>query len=183
MAINGRSKGNKNERVVAELFKVWTKRPFSRTPSSGGLQWKSTHTKGDIVCTKEGHYFPFCVEVKAHSEIDFSQLLLPVEGCKIMEFWGQCVRDAKLAKKQPLLFMRYNRMPSNFFFVGISMDTWKVIDPLNRLSAITKYIKVEVKPWGLPQLILLPSTQFFNLNYKLLKKALKKRKNERSKTK
>ncbi len=118
MAINSRNKGNKAERVVAKLLEGWTGKEFARTPSSGGLQWKSTNSKGDIVCTSEGHLFPFCVEVKHHEKVDFNELLIGTKKTpKIIGFWEQCIRDAKLAKKAPLLIFRYNNLPKDFFFV------------------------------------------------------------------
>ena len=117
--MNSRSKGNRNERRAAELITLWTGRKFSKTPASGGLQWKKSFSKGDIVCTKEGHFFPFCVEVKAHREINFSELLMTGKvGVKILEFWQQCKRDAAACCKVPMLMMRYDRMPSDMFFLA-----------------------------------------------------------------
>lgn len=173
--INSRTKGNKNERVVAELLTKWTNKPFSRTPSSGGLQWKSSNSKGDVVCTKEGHFFPFCVEVKAHKEIDFSQLLNPkLKNVKVLEFWEQCSRDAKRANKVPLLFMRYNGMPKDFFFVALELNFWKSLFP-NLAIALTINTKFEYSNKKEKiHLILLQSTEFINLPYKEIKLLTKK---------
>lgn len=168
MAINSRSKGCKNERKAAKLIEVWTNKKFARTPSSGGLNWKTSNTRGDIVCTTEGHYFPFCVEVKAHREINFAELLMPQKkGVKIQEFWDQATRDAEKCNKIPLLLMRYNRMPSDLFFAAIPKKTWLVIK-----KHIPKGVTLT---WAAPggDIVICPSTLFFNSNYKQIKKSLK----------
>lgn len=165
MAINSRTKGNKGERNVAALFKKWTGKDFSRTPSSGGLQWKKTNVKGDIVCTKEGHYFPFCIEVKTYRDINFCHLLIPNVKAKIIEFWEQCRKDAVLAKKVPLLIMRFNGMPKDFHFIvlgfnfGMKLKLDKAIDP--KCSLVYQGIKYS--------LVLYQSTDFFKTDYKRLK--------------
>jgi Holliday junction resolvase len=166
--INSRTKGSKNERDLAKLFKTWTGKDFARTPSSGGLQWKATNAKGDIVCTSEGHYFPFCIEAKNHKEINFEHLLyLPKP--KILEFWEQCLRDATLANKVPLLFMRYNGMPKDFHFVVMkSSDFQNLFYP-----TITPFkIRVQLKVKDL-NLSLVTSPEFFQTNYKSAKKKAK----------
>lgn len=115
--MNSRRKGAKNEREVAKALKDWTGKEFAKTPASGGLQWKTANSKGDVVCTTEGHYFPFCVEAKFHVKIDFSHLLTPgIKNVEILDFWKQCVRDAKKCKKVPMLLMRYNLLPKGFGF-------------------------------------------------------------------
>ena len=118
MGINGRSKGNKGERVAAAVLSDWTNKKFARVPSSGGLQWKNSNAKGDIVCTEEGHFFPFCVEVKSYAELNFEHLLY-LDKAEVLKFWAQCIRDANLAKKCPILMMRYNGLPKKFFFIAI----------------------------------------------------------------
>lgn len=121
--INSRNKGSKAERIAAKLMAKWTKKEFARTPSSGGLNWKTSMAKGDIVCSSEGHYFPFCIEVKHHREINFEHLLVPgIKNIKILEFWEQCKRDALRANKFPLLFMRYDGLPKEFFFVVMALN-------------------------------------------------------------
>jgi hypothetical protein len=162
MAINSRSKGCKNERIAASVIKQWTKREFSRTPSSGGLQWKSSNSKGDIVSTEEGFYFPFCIEVKAHKDINFSELLMPnKKGIKILEFWEQCEGDAKKCGKIPMLMMRYNGLPREFFFIGLPTQFFEYcIEPFysNHCKSIT---------WG--QLTIIPSNWLLDIPYKRVK--------------
>jgi hypothetical protein len=134
MAVNSRKKGKKGEKVAAEVLAKWTKKKFASTPSSGGLQWRTSLAKGDVVCTTEGHYFPFCVEVKNHKEINFAHLLTPLRKtrdksgvAKILEFWSQASRDAKAANKIPMLLMRYDNLPRDFFFVVVTQEFAKLI--------------------------------------------------------
>lgn len=123
MAINQRSKGNKNERTAAKVIEKWTNKTFSRTPSSGGLRWKSSMSKGDIVCTTEGHYFPFCIEVKAYEKVDFSELLRPNKKISLIEkFWNQNLVDSKACNKKPMLMIRYNGLPNSYFFIVIPIE-------------------------------------------------------------
>lgn len=165
---NSRNKGNKNERKAAALITAWTKKKFERTPSSGGLQWKASFSKGDIVCTDDKMYFPFCVEVKAHKEIDFSHLLIPgIKNIKIMEFWEQCTRDAKTCNKIPLLMMRYDRLPADFFFVGMPKEYLQFcIAPFLSQSKIKSSII-----YG--DIAIIPSDWFFSIPYSRIKNIAK----------
>lgn len=182
MAINSRSKGARNERKIADLFTTWTGRKFAKTPASGGLQWKNAFSKGDIVCTKEGHYFPFCIEAKFHDKIDFSHLLTPgIKNIQILDFWKQCKRDADKCGKVPLLFMRYNSLPSDFHFVVMERMYWQQLPAMDRLN-----YRVTLSFWDRDNdknLIIVRSTDFFKLNYKLIKENAKKFIKEKAKTK
>jgi Holliday junction resolvase len=129
MAINSRSKGQRGEKTVVKLFKEWTGMEFSRTPASGGLRWKKDNTAGDIVLTEEGIYFPFCIEIKFHKDINFSHLLYLYESSEIGKFWEQTIRDAQRCDKVPILFMRYNRMPAELFFVVIYYKHYLLFKP------------------------------------------------------
>lgn len=169
--INSRSKGNRNERNAAKLLATWTSKEFSRTPSSGGLNWKSSNSKGDIVCTTEGHYFPFCIEVKAHREINFQHLLYN-KTPKILEFWEQCLRDALRAKKIPLLMMRYDGMPKGLFFIAIETDIYTKLPNFDRMS----HCRSTIKFWDMDKavkLTIIPSTSFFKMAYRPIKKIAK----------
>lgn len=162
MGINGRNKGARAERKLADLFTKWTGLKFGRTPSSGGLNWKATNVKGDIVCTEEGHYFPFCIEAKFHAEINFEHLLYLKEP-EIMKFWAQCKGDAARANKMPLLFMRYNGLPRDFWFIVL-----KYKDFLNLLPEIKKgrYLKVVADE----SLVVMTPGKLFGASYKNIRK-------------
>lgn len=166
--MNSRNKGNRNERGAASLITAWTSKKFERTPSSGGLQWKSSFSKGDIVCTVEGHRFPFCVEVKAHKEIDFSHLLNPkIKNIKIIEFWEQCLRDATSCNKIPLLMMRYDMMPKDFFFIGIPIPFFACLKGLRLVGTTNLSYK------GKYNIMFMRSDEFFGFNYKEVKELAK----------
>lgn len=168
MSINSRSKGSKNERELSKIIETWTGKNFSRTPSSGGLQWKNSMSKGDIVCTSEGHYFPFCIEAKNYREIEFNHLLYPSKkGVKILEFWKQCIRDANLCNKCPILFMRYNGMPKNFHFVMVE-DKF--------LESVSKYLQSDDKMFRLPwlELTIITTECLLKIPYKKIRKQIKK---------
>lgn len=169
MAINSRKKGSKTERLVAKLIEDWTGKKFARTPSSGGLQWKASMAKGDVVCTTEGHFFPFCLEVKNYRNINFEHLLYNPKGSDILKFWEQASRDATLAKKVPMLLMRYNGLPRNLFFIVI---------PTNFISGAVKHnlkldgilLNYQAKELNLT---ICKSTDFFNIPYSQLRKYTK----------
>lgn len=172
MAINSRNKGNRAEREVAALLSDWTGKKFSRTPSSGGLQWKNTHVKGDIVCTEEGHLFPFCVEVKFNQEINFEELLVgSKKEPKILKFWDQCTRDAKLANKVPALFFRYNNLPKDFYFIILHTEHYKKIRMDQMLEGYGQDLfHINTKEY---KLTLITTNTFFEFGYKKICKTLK----------
>lgn len=166
MGINSRSKGNKAERIAAKVISDWTGKKFGRVPSSGGLQWKNSHAKGDIVCTEEGHFFPFCLEVKNYREINFEHLLY-LDKPQIVEFWDQCVRDAEIARKCPMLMMRYDRLPKEFFFVVL---------PDEVMPLLNKYIAADSKILRVSHLkvTIIVSTTLLSIPYKKIRKPVKK---------
>mgnify|MGYP000509336423 CR=1 FL=1 len=176
--INSKNKGNKNERDLAKSMKAWTGFDFERVPSSGGLRWKrTTDTVGDITCTDNRHKgaFPFCIETKFHSDINFQHLLLDVSKVKILEFWDQAKSDAKRSGKIPLLFMRYNRMPKYVWFFVLSLDFYLRIKkhlPINheKLSYRNKTDKI----------IILNSGSIFNSEYKQILKTIRNGKVKKS---
>lgn len=183
MAINSRRKGAKAEREAAKVLKQWTGKTFAKTPASGGLNWKKSNVAGDVVCTKEGHYFPFCVEVKAHAKIDFAHLLQPgIKNVDILDFWNQANRDALKANKEPMVMMRYNGLPKQFYFVIISQSTAKTLHEKhfsgNRLTTL-RYHDYQNNL----SLMIFKSTEFFTLPYKEVRKTVKQWQREKRRTK
>lgn len=167
--INSRRKGARNENKIAKLFEIWTNKKFAKTPASGGLNWKHTMVAGDIVCTTEGHYFPFCIEAKTYQDINFIHLLdTKKKGVKVKEFWEQCLTDSKKANKVPLLLMRYNGMAKDLHYVMMTHEFYT-----NHFGYKLKtYVVIKIKDY--PKLILTPSNEFFQSNYKQIKKTLKR---------
>ena len=123
--MNSKKKGNRAERAVVHFWRDWTGLAFERTPMSGGLRWKKAENiAGDIVCTEPNFIFPYSIEVKAHRDINFSHLMYGVKS-DILKWWDQAVKDAARVDKIPLLFMRYNGLPKNFYFVAFYLGVYR----------------------------------------------------------
>lgn len=166
MPVNRRQKGNKAEAIVAKLMEPWTKKKFKRADTNNYIHERNAHnSKGDVVCITEGHYFPFCTEVKNYADINFEHLLYLNEPL-ILKFWNQVLADAKLCNKCPLLFMRYNGLPKGFFFVAIPLKIYHEI--------FSKHIK---RPKALISeyydLVLITTNDFFKVPYKEIKKPIR----------
>lgn len=137
--INSRKKGSRNERGIVKLMLDWTGYEFARTPQSGGLHWKKKHTCGDVVCIDDVHgfKFPFSIEAKFHENLDLLHLIddtIGKKSNKVILFWEQAEKDAKIYNRIPLLFMRRNGMkagmhfvvmPTSFFLLWLSqLEPW-----------------------------------------------------------
>lgn len=131
MAINGKKKGNRAERALANWWQEWSGLEFSRVPQSGGLRWKKTDDiSGDIIPTdKKGtRRFPFSIESKSYNDLRFEHIVLGLSKVKIQEFWKQAKDDAIRGEKYPILFLRYNNMKSNTWFVMLRYEEFKYMD-------------------------------------------------------
>lgn len=178
---NGKKKGNKAERELCKWFQQWTGYPFTRVPASGGLRWKNTNaTAGDIICDDERHSrrFQFSVESKSYKDINFEHLILGNKKVKILEFWEQTNADADRSGKIPILFMRYNGMAKNTYFVVITYQVYKLLFP----TLISfEYSRFEVK--GKVPFVILNSHDLLKFDYVTLHKKLKTaRLNEKKKS-
>lgn len=128
--MNSKGKGNRFERTICKVLKEWTGYEFSRVPQSGGLRWKKAdNISSDVICSDETHSkrFPCNIECKFYKDINFEAILLGNKRCKIFEFWSQVLGDANRAGRFPLLFMRYNGMPSKEAFVVMGDKFYKAI--------------------------------------------------------
>ena len=171
--INSRNKGSKNERELAKWFEEWTGYEFSRVPSSGGLRWGRTlDTVGDIICSDKKHVlrFNFSIETKFHSDINFEHLLLDVKNIKIMEFWEQAREDGKRGSKLPLLFMRYNGMPKQTWFVALDYSVFREAKLLAYAGSDIRHIRYSNDKYSL---VIMNSNDFKQFEYKRLHKAVK----------
>jgi len=159
MGINAKKKGNRNELRGAKLWQTWTGWEFSRVPASGGLRWKKTDDiTGDIICTEKGIYdFKFSIELKFYQDIEFNYLLLDLKKNPVLKFWEQCKADAVRGEKIPILFMRYNGMPKDNYFVVVDFSTYKKIRKLIDFKyGILKYNK---------EFVIFNSVDFFNSDF------------------
>jgi len=170
MAINSRKKGSRNERHLSKLWKQFTGKDFSRTPSSGGLRWhKKSDTAGDIICTDEKHarWFAFSIETKFYKEINFNHLLLDVKS-DILKFWEQATNDAKRAKKIPILFMKYNGMPKQSYFICLRRDDYDQMEV--EFPGEHKNMLITAKDC---EIAILLSDDFFKADYEKIHKVAK----------
>ena len=168
---NSRKKGSKAERDLCKWFKQWTNFPFTRVPASGGLRWKNTNaTSGDIICDDERHSrrFLFSVECKSYKDINFEHLILGTKKSKIRDFWEQVNDDAKRSNKIPLLFMRYNGMAKNTYFICLPTYVFKLLFP-TLIEFEYNYFKVV----GKQSMVILNSNDLLKFDYMKLHKDLK----------
>jgi len=171
MGVNGKSKGNKEERNVAKWFKDWTSMDFQRVPQSGGLRWhKADNISGDIICADYEHNreFPFSIEVKSYKNINFEHLLLNQKVNQVLSFWKQANDDANRANKIPILFMRYNGMAASTYFIVCELSILRKINKLTHKNTDT-YFKVIDPNYRIG---ILHSDRLKNIDYYHLKKLI-----------
>ena len=173
MATNGKKKGNKAERELAKWWQQWTSFEFTRVPASGGLRWKTmvNTTTSDLICANDRHNrrFQFSIESKSYKDINFEHLILGNKKAKIREFWDQTNNDAERSSKVPILFMRYNNMAKNTWFVIIPYYVYDLFFP----NLITwDYNRFHVT--GKDNLVILNSNDLLKIDYMKLHLKLKK---------
>lgn len=170
---NGKKKGNRGERAAVAFLKEWTGKEFSRVPQSGGLRWKSQKTvTGDVICTEEGHYCSFSIEVKNYNELNFQHLLIEDVNSKILKFWEQCKEDASRVSKVPLLLMRRNGMAKNSFFIVLPYPlVVKFLIPHTPKPITTPYLVSRLPG---EQLFISTTAYLSTLPYKIINKKLRK---------
>ncbi|WP_144880510.1 putative PDDEXK endonuclease [Gluconacetobacter diazotrophicus] len=119
---NGKNKGNKWERDVANLFSEHYKNTykiensFRRNPDSGSFVGGSnskrvqTHTNlnfGDILTPDD---FQYVIECKSYKEAPSFKSLL-TSNKQLDSWFSQASQDADLANKKPIVIVKYNRTP------------------------------------------------------------------------
>lgn len=170
---NGKKKGNKNEREVAKWWEEWTGLEFSRVPASGGLRWqKKDDISGDIICTdpRKSRRFPFSIECKFYRDINFEHLILGNKTAKIWNFWEQALEDGVRSERVPILYMRYNNMPRNTWFIMVELKVFNLI--LKRAKGILNhtYFIIEGKEH---RVVCINSHSLLAIEYKQLIKDIK----------
>lgn len=170
MASKGTQKGNRGQRKAIQCLKKWARKKFKSTSQSGMPGYNHDPHKGDILCDTEGFYFPFSIEVKNYREIDFSHLLVPgIKNILILDFWKQCLFDANSQKKIPMLMMRYDRLPSDFFFIVVDYQFFEfcIFPFFSKNQKALIYNNAEYN------LAIIPSNWLFDIPYKRLHKIFK----------
>lgn len=174
MAINGKKKGNKAERALANWWQDWSGLEFSRVPQSGGLRWqKKDDICGDIICTEErqSRRFPFSIESKSYSDLKFESLILGLKSNKVRDFWIQAKTDANRSNKFPILFVRYNNMKAATWFTFIRFEEFKYLE-----KSKFNYPYFEVRD-GEEHLIIMNSDDLKANDYKIFIKKVKIKRN------
>lgn len=170
---NSKKKGSKAERELAKWWKQWTSMEFTRVPASGGLRWKSmvNTTTSDLICADDRHSrrFQFSIECKSYKDINFEHLLLGNKSSDIIKFWTQCETDAERSNKVPILFMRYNGMAKNIYFVVMPFYLYKL---LHKKILNWDYNRFEVR--GKNEIVVMNSKDLLKVDYMELHKELKK---------
>lgn len=168
MASTATQKGNRGQLMARDVLKKWTHKKMKSSSQSGMPGYNHDPHKGDILCDTEGHFFPFTVEVKFYKDINFCQLLQPnLKNVLILEFWHQVAFDAHKCQKVPMLMMRFNGLPKNFFFVVVRFNFYiQIKQVIGELKTITYQDGKEC-------LVIMDSTDLFESNYKEVKKIAK----------
>jgi len=180
---NGKKKGNKGEREVAKFWKDWSGLEFSRVPASGGLRWqKKDDISGDVICTDErkSRRFPFSIESKSYKDINFEHIILGNKNPKVLSFWAQAKGDGERSNRFPILFIRYNGMAKQTWFVVVTLKVFKQIRLLKPGKFIHSYFTIKTPE---DSFIIMNSDDLQDLNYtefiikikRLLRNGLKKR--------
>jgi len=129
------------ERTVAKDLGGWWGCVFRRTPGSGawGKQGQSRNSTGhdatndfigDIVAPPEAK-FPFSVECKAHKLAKINIFLYGKSV--IIDWWLQCVADARRHRKAPMLVFKENNCKP---LIAISDKTFKQLVRVKKLKTI-----------------------------------------------
>lgn len=108
MGVNGRDKGAKYERRVADLLSPWVGFKLVRTPGSGG--WarskERTDVSGDLVSGITGDDLGVCIECKCYDEDAWSWDNILKGSCKVLEWWMGQLRDESKGRPGLLIFKR-----------------------------------------------------------------------------
>jgi hypothetical protein len=118
MANKSKIKGSAYEAKIATLLSKEFNKEFRRVPLSGAIEY----LKGDIWTPHDTAWWPYCIECKHYSDLEWNNLLT-AKSTDILAFWRQAVREADVMDKKPLLIFRWNRSKD---FVAYSDST--VID-------------------------------------------------------
>lgn len=106
MAYNrSKAKGSSFEAKIKDrLNSEFPNMQFERVPLSGAI----SYLKGDIWTPNDTAAWPYCIECKHYSDIEWNNLLT-AKSTDMLTFWRQALREAEVMGKKPLLVFRWNR--------------------------------------------------------------------------
>ena len=155
----GKRKGSSFEREYAKKISLWlsnNKNADSVWRSSGsGSKATITNSKiqcGDLISVSEESkefFDKFSVELKNYKAFDLFSIIN--KNFLLIDWWNQCVNDAKRANKIPLLIFRINRK-----------GDWVVLEKHNLAVDYSK--SIEVTHSG-NRVIIIPADSFFGLKF------------------
>lgn len=121
--VNGKNKGNNNERACAKSLTEWVGVPFVRVPMSGALRRIDTDkTVGDIIpdTIDKNFVFDFSVETKHLKTITIKKTLS--SSSAIFKIWEQPHSDSLRSNKLPMALLRSNQMPKGEYYLILDAD-------------------------------------------------------------
>jgi hypothetical protein len=176
--VNGKAKGSGYERQICKHLSIWiqgTEKPylFWRQPASGGLSTidgrNSENLSGDIRSintTSEWFCGIYSVEIKTgYPDASLDKFLKYNKSDPLRAFWVQCIDDANLSEKRPLLIYKKKGMPTPW--VGIDENVKKI------LAKELKGLRFVMLHWAedLPDTYLYEYKEFFDtITPELMKK-------------
>ena len=102
---SARRKGSTYERKVCALLSEWCGVKFKRSPRSGALlregKINGAYIGGDLMSERD---FAFSIECKNRKNINFYSALYSPQTSELIKSWHQCVYDASICEKHPLMF-------------------------------------------------------------------------------
>lgn len=120
-----RRKGGEYERKICHFLTDITGVKFKRSPRSGALlregRISGIYISGDLTSDRD---FVFSIECKNRDNISIESALKNPQTAELTKSWHQCVYDAFIASKMPLLFFYVRSVRSDFMVVdnnGLSL--------------------------------------------------------------
>lgn len=104
MVNKSKIKGSSYEAKIRDILTKELKIEFKRMPLSGSLEY----LKGDLWTPHDTAAWPYCIECKHYSEVNWNGLLT-AKSSDLLNFWRQAIREAEVMKKKPLVIYRWDR--------------------------------------------------------------------------
>lgn len=170
---NARRKGGRYERKICNLLTDLSKTKFRRAPRSGALiregKINGLYISGDLVAEQN---FKFSIECKNRQKINLESILKSPSTSEFAMAWHQCIYDAKISSKLPLMFINLKRHD----FICLDNDGMKLIDtsgfPVmyinDFINPVTQEIGKEDVTLDLPGVYVTSAKALSNVEWKLL---------------
>lgn len=124
MAVDSKAKGSRTEMLVRDTLRKYTGLNWERTPLSGALN--AVHgLKADIYVPNEKNLFS--VEIKGYADDHVTSKILTDKNPQILEWWKQCIRQAKETDKVPLLIFKFDRSKLFVAFTDIPTSSYRTM--------------------------------------------------------